>query len=826
MSFWGGMARGFKDASEKKERDQAVERQQERLSIEDARYQSETERAERYRSEDIEFRTQEFKVRQEQLAHDRKMAELAESRLQKGQEFQQGEVWEHTVKMADYGKSRDVVADLRADRDEAFKQAQFEFQKERATVGDEQALKNFDLRVQQFQEQQRATGVSEANWDKSFQASQENIDREWLNKIEMQDYGKSRDVVADLRADAQVAAQAARDLFEKEKFQVGTAMAERQFGLRMQQFDEQLRATGVSEEFREKAFANSNEQWAKGYQLQVNADTRAQEAVEIDRITTLASLMPAGLTSSLGGGTAAKGTKGDSTVMSAEAITEGATMYHNEYQNLSEDAKNSDFFKMLKGDAGTQASMMAFITAQAKKGNTVTLQDLPKYFKYAGTIEGKGEAEAQEALEMLTSGEGITDVKSFTKGLVAFKNYKPTKHLFQQTGTPSDLDDLDKQMKFWETATETEAFKSLSGLPDGIKQETQQALAQMEEKATRVQGLSKLAELGFGKAAAEKHNLLDNSVIGSFYTSEEAAVTPPGAGTGTAPTGTAPGASVEPSNSPVQGEVFNSWAEVEEARNNGFSGTATVGGQVYNIAPVEGPEGLTQGSVAPEQGAADGVDESGFSVSNVDTSLKPVPELDALFEEVMTEGAQPKTVIPDNRPIREPQTIEEIESGIEGALEGEALEEKVVAVEEELFDLGVYEPTNVQELAYFKEDLNVLISDLEIQIPPEVLKGVVENVIARVTYKADGPKDYSRPEAEQVEEGMDWGNRKGRILDTPDDELDARARRNTGRSGDRGPLPSRVKEEEMDWDNRRGRVLRTPDDELDARARRNTGRSR
>ncbi len=31
MSFWGGMARGFKDASEKKERDQAVERQQERL---------------------------------------------------------------------------------------------------------------------------------------------------------------------------------------------------------------------------------------------------------------------------------------------------------------------------------------------------------------------------------------------------------------------------------------------------------------------------------------------------------------------------------------------------------------------------------------------------------------------------------------------------------------------------------------------------------------------------------------------------------------------------------------------------------------------------
>jgi len=728
MSFWGGMARGFKDASDKKERDQAVERQQERLSIEDARYQSETERAERYRSEDIGFRAQEFNVRKEQLAHDRKMAEMEEARQQEGQKFQQEVVWKHTVDMSDYAESRDVVADLKTDRAEAFNQAQFEFQRERAKIGDEQALKNLDLRIKQFEEQQRATGVSEANWDKSFQAGQENIDREWLNKVEIQDYGKSRDVVADLRADAQVAAQAARELFEKEKFQVGTDMAERQFGLRMKQFDEQLRAAGVSEEFRAEAFANSNAQWAKGYQLQVNADTRAGEAVEIDRLTKLASLMPTGLTASLGGSASTKGSKDGSTVMSAKAIEEGATLYNSEYQNLSEDAKNSEFFKMLKGDAGTQASMMAFITAQAKKNNTVTLQDLPKYFKYAGTLEGKGEAEAQKALEMLTSGEAITDVKSFTKGLIAFKNYKPTQHLFQQTGAPTDLEDLDKQMKFWEAATETEAYRNLDGLPDGIKEETEQALAQLEQPATRVKGLSKLAELGFGKAAADKHNLLDNSVISSFYTTAEepAAVAPLAAAA----------APVEAPKSPVQGEVFGSWAEVEEARNNGFSGTATVGGVAYNIAPVEGPEGLTQGSVAPEQEATGGVDESGFSVSNVDTSLKPVPELDALFEEVMTRGAQPKTATPDWRPSApEPLTTEDIKGGIEGALEGEALEEKVASVEEELFDLGVYKPTNVQELAYFKEDLNVLISDLEIQIPPEVLKGVVENVIARVTGK-------------------------------------------------------------------------------------------
>ena len=82
MSFWGGMARGFKDASEKKERDKAVELQKERLAIQDARYESETARAERYRSEDVAFRTQEFMTRQEQIAFDRKMAEKAETRAQ------------------------------------------------------------------------------------------------------------------------------------------------------------------------------------------------------------------------------------------------------------------------------------------------------------------------------------------------------------------------------------------------------------------------------------------------------------------------------------------------------------------------------------------------------------------------------------------------------------------------------------------------------------------------------------------------------------------------------------------------------------------------
>lgn len=732
MSFWGGMARGFKDASEKKERDQAVGRQQERLDIEDARYESETARADRYRSEDVTFRTQELKTRREQLAHDRRMAEQREARLTQDQEFQETVVWAHTVKMADYDESRDVIFDLRADRGEALKEAQLEFTKERAIVGDEQALKQFDLRLSQFAEQQRAAKVSEANWNKSFEAQQENIDREWLNKVEMQDYSQSRDVVSDLRADAQVAAQAARDLFDKEKFEVGTAMAKKQFDLRMKQFDEQLRATNVSEEDRKQAFANSNEQWAKGYQLQVNADTRAQEAAEINRVTKLLDAMPPGLASLLGGGVPPKG---GSTVMSTDAITEGATVYENEYQNLSEEAKNSEFFKMLKGDRGAQASMMGFIEAQGIKGNTINLEELPKYFKYAGTIEGQGEAEALEVLEMITSGEGIKDAKSLARGLVAFNNLKTTKHLFIQTDAPGTITDASKNLTYWEEAVTADANLARGTLEGEDKEIVTTALAMLERKENRPTGLAILAKYGFGAGAVQAYGMGDDPVIKSYYGNSPPvkAATPTG---GVVPeaTGTLPAASTPQTTVPAtEGTNFKDWAAVTAAREGGFSGTAIIDGSSYTVAPLEvpaqdGPEGLPGGPEVikrPPEGPEVVNDETGFlGTGYQDTAPDMDTSIDAMFNEVSPDEPLPA---PTSLPGEKRAPIEDVDmdaavSDIEKSSEATDIE----AVIEDIEGVGIKWPINREELGNFRDDLKALVYEMEVEVPDEVLFEVIK----------------------------------------------------------------------------------------------------
>ena len=713
MSFWGGMARGFKDASEKKERDQAVGRQQERLDIEDARYESETARADRYRSEDVTFRTQELKTRQEQLAHDRKMAEQAEARLTQSQEFQENVVWAHTVKMANYSESRDVVLDLRADRDAALKEAQLEFTKERATVGDEQALKQFDLRLSQFAEQQRATQVSEDNWNKSFEAQQENIDREWLNKVEMQDYSQSRDVVADLRANAQVAAQAARDLFDKEKFKVGTVMAEKQFDLRMKQFDEQLRATNVSEEDRKQAFANSNEQWAKGYQLQVNADTRAQETLEINRLTTLLDAMPPGLKSLLGGGVLPKG---GSTVMSTDAITEGATMYHNEYQNLSEEAKNSEFFKMLKGDAGTQASMMGFIEAQGIKGNTINLEELPKYFKYAGTIEGQGEAEALEVLEMITSGEGIKDAKSLAKGLVAFKNQKTTKHLFIQTNAPGTITDASKNLTYWEAAVTADANLARGTLEGEDKEIVTTALAMLERKENRPTGLAILAKYGYGAGAVQAYGMGDDPVIKSYYGNSLPVKAAAPVTEAAAPTG-------EVTN-------FKDWAAVTAAREEGFDGLFTVDG--YEDTYKGGPEGLPdepkvvtdEPKVVTDEPKVVTDEPEFLGTGYQDTTPDMNTPIDAMFNEVSPAEPLPA---PTSLPSEKRAPIEDVDmdaavSDIEKSSEATDIE----AVIEDIEGVGIKWPINREELGNFRDDLKALVYEMEVEVPDEVLFEVIK----------------------------------------------------------------------------------------------------
>ena len=93
MSFWAGLARGFKDASEKKEREEAATKEEKRYEAGIARQQEwrteDIETAQRNRDEDMALRAEEFKFRQEEAAAARALAAAQEARLTNAQSFNQ-----------------------------------------------------------------------------------------------------------------------------------------------------------------------------------------------------------------------------------------------------------------------------------------------------------------------------------------------------------------------------------------------------------------------------------------------------------------------------------------------------------------------------------------------------------------------------------------------------------------------------------------------------------------------------------------------------------------------------------------------------------------
>ena len=182
------------------------------------------------------------------------------------------------------------------------------------------------------------------------------------------------------------------DLYQKERDKVGDAVAEENRQFRLKQFENQVKQQGIT-----------NDQWEATFNLK-------KEEIELQRTSQLLSMIPSSLSDTMGGsGKGSAGSKGHA--MSKEAMVQGSKLFKAEYSTLSDEAKESDFFKAAANSPATQATLMAFVEAQAKKGNTVNLEELPKYFKYAGSTEGQGSAKAKETIDALMSGEmDVNDV--------------------------------------------------------------------------------------------------------------------------------------------------------------------------------------------------------------------------------------------------------------------------------------------------------------------------------------------------------------------------------------------------------------------------------
>ena len=449
MSFWAGVASGFKDAkAAKAEKDELEARRAERAETFEYNKGRDSKADERYASEQTE------NLRRWQLDHDIQV-----------KTYDENKAWrESQADRAQSNLDRTFTTNEKwKNKEWSMGMDKWDFTKDQAKEATEHSNKLFNMAIDKFE------------------------------------YSKDRDVVQDalnFRAEARTVAEALR-IREAQTFTQD--MADKNFEMREKQFEEQMRAAGVSEELA-----------AKGFDLKV-------EQLEIQRTTQLLSMIPSSLTDIMGGdGQGTAGSKGHA--MSKEAMVKGSKIFKAEYSSLSDEAKESDFFKAAANSPATQATLMAFVEAQAKKGNTVTLDELPKYFKYAGSTEGQGTAKAKETIDALMSGEmDLKDKDAFVKGLMSLKNYKPSEELFIQTSAPDDLKTKSEKIKYWETAIETDAYRKLDTFSPEDRRKIDNALTGLQRKERRTESLDILASYGLGMDAVTENNMADIGVIKSYY---------------------------------------------------------------------------------------------------------------------------------------------------------------------------------------------------------------------------------------------------------------------------------------------------------------------
>ena len=597
------------------------------------------------------------------------------------------------------------------------------FRDRRAEAEDDKSLKAWELDVKKFDVSKGSVAFSEKNADRIFTQSVAEFDAQ--NKIYTAD---------SLRKDSEEARAIAEGLRIKERDKVGDDAAKANFDRRIKEWDE-----SVAQQ-REKL------------DLLQSAEDRAKDDQILKRTEKLLDLMPANMINSLGGGKPRGGS--DEKTMTVKAMQVGGTKFSALLAEMGEDEQSSDFFKGAAKSPAAQATIISFMEAQAEKGNTIKLEDMPRYFKYLGTVKGKGEKEAKEFLETIMSGDAnLGDLDANVEGLMVLKNLKATEELFIQISAPSSITDKNGQFALWQNAIEVEAQLATDNLPDGQKDIVANALSQMARPETRNKGMGVLAKMGFGLTAATDGNMMENPIIGSFYNSDptasDSASTVSKLDGGKAVEQSAIDAEIIASK---QATSFDSWDAVTAARNEGFTGNADVNGVVRFVNPLEAnatPAGLDPDGKAPT--IQDSTDKpktptsDGFLGSGEvkRPSLPTDTAIDDMFGDVFDSPnkVEENSVMFPERPEQDLgfNTVEEGIPGLESAVKGYAVAPEDASrsaqlresqafdlVVSELEDMGVEWPTNREELGYFRDDLVSLTSDYDVELPNDIMVKLVE----------------------------------------------------------------------------------------------------
>ena len=445
MSFWSGVAKGFKDAKEAKaEQEELDARRAERKETFEYNVRRDDitdKRAEAKRIEDL---------RQWNITNDRAALIYEEGRTDRlAREKLAQENLEYTWKREDKYKNREWALTL----------DKYDFQKNSYEDGKKHADKVFQLTIDKY------------------------------------NYAKDQDVIANLRKDAAEVRQIAMDIYQKERDKVGDGIALENRQFRLKQFEEQVKQQGIT-----------NDQWNQTCELK-------KRAADLDYTKAVVDMIPASLLGALSGDSGKAVPIGTNATV---AVSKKFTANYN--TQLTKQEQESPFFKAAIASPSAQASLQAFVDAQAKKGNEVQLNELPQYFSYLGQVEGKNEEEALEIVQSMMKGDGLENPEAMAKGLMVLKGYRPTEELFQQTGTPPDANEVTKGEGIWKTAIANEARIAVGKITDEDKKDkVERALAFIKEDKDDARGYQILAELNYGKSIMSEFNLEKNPLVISYY---------------------------------------------------------------------------------------------------------------------------------------------------------------------------------------------------------------------------------------------------------------------------------------------------------------------
>ena len=477
----------------------------------------------------------------------------------------------------EYTKSRDLLTDAntKAFRDQQQKnwQSNYDIQVKTYEEGREDRLarealaqENLEKKIEldeKWKNKEWGMAVEKFDFTKlTNQQAQEQTDKLYKLTIEKFKYGKLRDRAQDIRNNRAEARAIAESLRQIEITKFGQEMAEKNFNLREDQFEEQMRAAGVAEDLAQKGF-----------------DIK-ERAADLAYTQAVVDMIPSSLLGALSGDSGKAVPIGTNATV---AVSKKFTANYN--TKLTKQEQESPFFKAAIASPSAQASLQAFVDAQAKKGNEVQLNELPQYFSYLGQVEGKNEEEALEIVKDMIKGDGLENPEAMAKGLMVLKGYRPTEELFQQIGTPADANEVTKGEGIWKTAIANEARIAVDKITDEDKKDkVERALAFIKNDKDDARGYQILADLNYGMSIQSEFNLDKNPLVQSYYGEPvEAEVTvggKTGGGTGSGDTQTDLS-----ENSIGNPTVFNSPDDIQKARLKGFSGFVKMGNKVFEVDP-------------------------------------------------------------------------------------------------------------------------------------------------------------------------------------------------------------------------------------------------